>query len=191
MFDFFDEMKKKGKPVESIALFYEDTIFGADSSTVQRKLAKEKGIKIVADIKYRSNSPSLTAEVQQLKAANAQVLMPSSYTTDAILLMLGIALVPEGRRLFPRLAVRDNLRLGSYLHRRKSDREAPLETVFKLFPRLAERLDQRAETLSGGEQQMLAIGRALMTRPRLLMGAPITLLLILWVILGNNLIGPG
>ena len=67
MFDFFDEMKKKGKPVESIALFYEDTIFGADSSTVQRKLAKEKGIKIVADIKYRSNSPSLTAEVQQLK----------------------------------------------------------------------------------------------------------------------------
>jgi branched-chain amino acid transport system substrate-binding protein len=91
MFDFFDEMKKKGKPVESIALFYEDTIFGADSSTVQRKLAKEKGIKIVADIKYRSNSPSLTAEVQQLKAANAQVLMPSSYTTDAILLMKTMA----------------------------------------------------------------------------------------------------
>jgi branched-chain amino acid transport system substrate-binding protein len=91
MFDFFDEMKKKGKPVESIALFYEDTIFGADSTTVQRKLAKEKGIKIVADIKYRSNSPSLTAEVQQLKAANAQVLMPSSYTTDAILLMKTMA----------------------------------------------------------------------------------------------------
>jgi branched-chain amino acid transport system ATP-binding protein len=83
--------------------------------------------------------------------------------------MLGIALVPEGRRLFPRLPVRDNLRLGSYLHRRRSDREAPLEMVFKLFPRLAERLDQRAETLSGGEQQMLSIGRALMTRPRLLM----------------------
>jgi branched-chain amino acid transport system ATP-binding protein len=82
---------------------------------------------------------------------------------------LGIALVPEGRRLFPRLAVRDNLRLGSYLHRRKRDREAPLDMVFKLFPRLAERLDQRAETLSGGEQQMLSIGRALMTRPRLLM----------------------
>jgi branched-chain amino acid transport system ATP-binding protein len=74
-----------------------------------------------------------------------------------------------GRRLFPRLAVRDNLRLGAYLHRRKSDRQAPLEIVFKLFPRLAERLDQRAETLSGGEQQMLSIGRALMTRPRLLM----------------------
>ena len=81
----------------------------------------------------------------------------------------GIAFVPENRRLFPRLSVRDNLRLGSYLFRKSADREAPLERVFQLFPRMAERLDQRAETLSGGEQQMLAIGRALMTRPRLLM----------------------
>ena len=81
----------------------------------------------------------------------------------------GIAYVPENRRLFPRLSVRDNLRLGSYLYRSQSDRDAPLELAFKLFPRPGERLDQRAETLSGGEQQMLAIGRALMTRPRLLM----------------------
>src|SRR5215813_13957765 len=73
----------------------------------------------------------------------------------------GIAFVPENRRLFPRLSVRDNLRLGSYLFRRRPDRESPLELVSKLFPRLSERLDQRAETLSGGEQQMLAIGRAL------------------------------
>jgi len=81
----------------------------------------------------------------------------------------GLAYVPENRRLFPRLSVRDNLRLGSYLFRGKADREQPLELVFRLFPRLSERLDQRAETLSGGEQQMLAIGRALMTRPQLLM----------------------
>jgi branched-chain amino acid transport system ATP-binding protein len=81
----------------------------------------------------------------------------------------GIAFVPENRRLFPRLSVRDNLRLGSYLFRSRPDREAPLASVMTLFPRLSERLDQRAETLSGGEQQMLAIGRALMTRPRLLM----------------------
>jgi len=81
----------------------------------------------------------------------------------------GIAYVPENRRLFPRLSVRDNLRLGSYLYRGHIDRDGPLELVFMLFPRLAERLEQRAETLSGGEQQMLAIGRALMTRPRLLM----------------------
>jgi branched-chain amino acid transport system ATP-binding protein len=81
----------------------------------------------------------------------------------------GIALVPENRRLFGRLSVRDNLRLGSYLYRRRADRAEPLARVMALFPRLHERLDQRAETLSGGEQQMLAIGRALMTRPRLLM----------------------
>ncbi|MCD0419206.1 ABC transporter ATP-binding protein [Rubrivivax sp. JA1024] len=81
----------------------------------------------------------------------------------------GVAYVPENRRLFPRLSVHDNLRLGSYLYRGKADREQPLEFVFSLFPRLQERLEQRAETLSGGEQQMLAIGRALMTRPRLLM----------------------
>ena len=81
----------------------------------------------------------------------------------------GLAYVPENRRLFPRLSVADNLRLGSYLYRKRADRNAPMERVFALFPRLKERLPQRAETLSGGEQQMLAIGRALMTRPRLLM----------------------
>jgi branched-chain amino acid transport system ATP-binding protein len=81
----------------------------------------------------------------------------------------GIAYVPENRRLFPRLSVRDNLRLGSYLYRGEADRESPLDLVFKLFPRLSERLEQRAETLSGGEQQMLAIGRILRTGARLLL----------------------
>ena len=80
----------------------------------------------------------------------------------------GIGLVPEGRRLFPRLSVEDNLRLGAYAIA-GPDRFKPLELVFSLFPRLQERLPQRAETLSGGEQQMLAIGRALMSQPRLLM----------------------
>ena len=81
----------------------------------------------------------------------------------------GLAYVPENKRLFPRLSVADNLKLGSFLHRRARDRDAPLAQVFALFPRLQERMAQRAETLSGGEQQMLAIGRALMTRPKLLM----------------------
>jgi branched-chain amino acid transport system ATP-binding protein len=81
----------------------------------------------------------------------------------------GIAYVPENRRLFPSLTVHDNLRLGSYLYRGQANRDEPLALVFKLFPRLSERLEQLAGTLSGGEQQKLAIGRALMTRPRLLM----------------------
>jgi branched-chain amino acid transport system ATP-binding protein len=81
----------------------------------------------------------------------------------------GIAFVPENRRLFPRLTVQDNLRLGSFLFRKRPDRDAPLDIIFELFPILKARLNQLAVTLSGGEQQMLAIGRALMARPRLLM----------------------
>ena len=91
MFDFFDALKKKGQKIETLALFHEDTIFGTDSATAQLKLAGDRGYKIAADIKYRANSPSLTAEVQQLKAADADVLMPSSYTTDGILLVKTMA----------------------------------------------------------------------------------------------------
>src|ERR1700692_2368140 len=69
----------------------------------------------------------------------------------------GIAYVPENRRLFPRLSVRDNLRLGSYLYSGQADREEPLALVFKLFPRLSERLGQGAETLSGGGEQEAAV----------------------------------
>jgi branched-chain amino acid transport system substrate-binding protein len=87
MFDFFDALKKKGTKIETLSLFHEDTIYGTDSGNAQLKLAGDRGYKVLADIKYRSNSPSLSAEVQQLKAANADVLMPSSYTTDGILLV--------------------------------------------------------------------------------------------------------
>jgi branched-chain amino acid transport system ATP-binding protein len=82
---------------------------------------------------------------------------------------LGIAHVPEGRRVFPDLTVRENLNLGAYSKRAKGERTASMERVFDLFPRLRERAAQRAGTLSGGEQQMLAIGRGLMLRPKLIM----------------------
>ncbi len=82
----------------------------------------------------------------------------------------GVALSPEGRRVFPGLTVLANLRLGAWTARRNRARtSAALEAVFGYFPRLAERVDQLAGTMSGGEQQMLAIGRALMSRPRLLL----------------------
>src|SRR5688572_12672381 len=81
---------------------------------------------------------------------------------------LGIAVVPEGRRIFPHLSVEDNLDLGAYRRGARSHRRATLDWVHTLFPRLAARSTQGAGTLSGGEQQMLAIGRALMARPRLL-----------------------
>ena len=81
----------------------------------------------------------------------------------------GIAQVPEGRKLFPTLTVIENLRMGSFVRRARTHRELSLEMVFTLFPILKERQQQTAGTLSGGEQQMLAIGRSLMSMPRLLM----------------------
>ena len=83
---------------------------------------------------------------------------------------LRIAQAPEGRRIFPRMSVAENLQMGAdATESAEADRIAGLERVFTLFPRLKERMNQRGGTLSGGEQQMLAIGRALMSRPRLLM----------------------
>ena len=83
---------------------------------------------------------------------------------------LGIAQSPEGRRLFPRMSVLENLQMGAFQRARgDKDMQSDLERVYTLFPRLAERKTQHAGTLSGGEQQMVAIGRALMARPKLLM----------------------
>lgn len=81
----------------------------------------------------------------------------------------GIALVPEGRGIFTRLTVEENLRMGAYTRRDKGAVESDLERVFAMLPRIKERLAQVAGTLSGGEQQMVAIGRALMTAPRLIL----------------------
>lgn len=90
--------------------------------------------------------------------------MPPHKIVDA-----GIALVPQGRELFPYMSVLENLKLGAYLKRAEKYEKDSLEWIFQLFPVLKDRKEQMANTLSGGEQQMLAIARALMSRPKLLM----------------------
>jgi branched-chain amino acid transport system ATP-binding protein len=85
------------------------------------------------------------------------------------IVQMGISQAPEGRHVFPRMTVRENLDLGAYLRKDRSEIEKDMERVYGLFPRLKERERQKGGTMSGGEQQMLAIGRALMARPKLLL----------------------
>jgi len=94
---------------------------------------------------------------------------PLSKKTAYQIVDLGIALVPEGRRLFSGMTVLENLELGAFNSRARKDRQSTIKWVYEIFPLLEERKDHLAATLSGGQQQMLAIGRALMSRPKLLL----------------------
>ena len=85
------------------------------------------------------------------------------------LIRIGITIVPEGSRVFPEMTVLDNLRMGAYIHKSKEEKKRKLEEILELFPKLAERRNQKARTMSGGERQMLAIGRALMSNPEFLL----------------------
>lgn len=105
------------------------------------------------------------------RASSGRVLFEGRDITHCAtheIMRMGMAISPEGRRVFPSLTVVENLKMGGFFARRE-EIEAGIEHVFKLFPRLKQRAGQRAGTMSGGEQQMLAIGRALMSRPRLLL----------------------
>lgn len=90
-------------------------------------------------------------------------------TSAAQIVKRGIAMVPEGRRVFPYMSVKDNLLMGAFTRSDKADIQRTLDSVLERFPRLKERFGQQAGTLSGGEQQMMVIGRALMAKPRLLL----------------------
>ncbi|SHI34512.1 ABC transporter ATP-binding protein [Desulfofundulus thermosubterraneus] len=107
-----------------------------------------------------------------LRAKKGQILFKGRDITKLApykIVELGLTQVPEGRRVFSRMTVLENLEMGAYVVRSRSELKAGLERVFARFPRLAERKHQLAGTLSGGEQQMLAMGRALMSRPELLL----------------------
>ncbi len=107
-----------------------------------------------------------------IPARSGQILLDGRDLTQAPahrVCGFGVAVVPEGRRLFPQMSVRDNLDIGSYIPSARARRAETIERVYTIFPRLKERARQLAGTLSGGEQQMVAIGRALMALPRLLL----------------------
>ena len=127
------------------------TLIGANGAGKSTTLRSISGIVSPA-------SGSITYDGQPIGGLNTQKIVEK-----------GIALVPEGRHVFPNLTVSENLRIGAYLRRDKPGIEADIEHVYSLFPRLKERSWQLAGTLSGGEQQMLAVGRAMMSRPQLMM----------------------
>lgn len=117
-------------------------------------------------------STTLNAIVGLVKASGGSVSYDGTNivgTPTKRIVSSGIVLVPEGRRVFPNLTVRENLSLGAYARSDVAEIEADRDRVYKLFPRLKERDRQKAGTLSGGEQQMLAVGRGLMSRPKVLM----------------------
>ena len=117
-------------------------------------------------------STTLKTLLGMLKPTSGEVVLDGEVVNDkptSYRVARGVTMVPENRRLFKRLSVRENLDLGAYLRSDTDDIAADLERVFELFPRVKERLNQKAGTLSGGEQQMVAMGRALMAKPRVLL----------------------
>ena len=145
------------------------------------------GIQAVRSITFHVNEGEMVALIGANGAGKTSTLKAISRVLDAAggdvhfcgekitriaphdMIRKGIALVPEGRGVFPRLSVAENLAMGAFVRDDKADIAADLEKIYGYFPRLKERETQLAGTLSGGEQQMLAIGRALMSRPKLLL----------------------
>lgn len=117
-------------------------------------------------------STTLRSIMSLVKVKSGKIILKGEDITDlptTEIVSKGVTLVPEGRRVFPNLTVLENLKIGAYLRNDKDGIQEDIQRVYELFPRLEERSWQLAGTLSGGEQQMLAVGRALMSRPKIMM----------------------
>jgi branched-chain amino acid transport system ATP-binding protein len=146
-----------------------------------------KGLLAIQDVSFQVNNGEVVSLVGSNGAGKSTILktiaglmhpssgeiffdnVPIGHTQPFDIVKKGVSMIPEGRRLFGRLSVLDNLLLGAYALNSKSDIQETLERVFDIFPILRERRSQRADTFSGGEQQQLAIARGLMSRPSILM----------------------
>ncbi len=154
--------------VEEIKVQYKDIVALHDVS-----LSIEMG-QIVAVLGANGSGKStlLKSIASLLKLSQGRILFNNESISNIgahNVVRRGISLVPEGRHIFAKMSVKENLLLGAFTQKDQAVREETLGEIYDLFPRLKERLDQKAGTLSGGEQQMLAIGRALMSHPKLLM----------------------
>ena len=132
----------------------------------------EGGIVALLGSNGAGKSTTLNAISKLINPSHGEVLFdgqPIHTLRSDDIVRMGLVQVPEGREVFKEMSVQENLELGAFLQHHRREMAADFDKVFTLFPRLKERADQKASTLSGGEQQMLAIGRALMGRPRLIM----------------------
>jgi branched-chain amino acid transport system ATP-binding protein len=153
--------------IKNITVYYGKSLAVQDVSLEVPEMA----IVSIIGANGAGKSTVLKALVGMVPLSNGQIYFQGqkiSRMETPNIIKRGIALVPEGRQLFPYLSVLNNLKLGASSRRDKENTGKTLEEVYQLFPRLRERLGQKAGTLSGGEQQMLAIGRGLMANPRLL-----------------------
>jgi len=115
---------------------------------------------------------TLKAILGMVQPSSGDVVIDGDIVTDdttAEIVSRGVTMVPENRRLFKRMTVKENLEIGAYLRTDRENLDAEMEHIFEMFPRVKERLSQKAGTLSGGEQQMVAVGRALMAKPKVLL----------------------
>jgi branched-chain amino acid transport system ATP-binding protein len=115
---------------------------------------------------------TLKTALGMVQPSSGEVVIDGEIMTNATTAQIvakGITMVPENRRLFKRMTVKENLEIGAYLRTDRENLEGELEAIFEMFPRVKERLHQKAGTLSGGEQQMVAVGRALMAKPKVLL----------------------